>query len=374
MKQAPMDIEADANSPSHGRKYKSRKERPCDACRRRKVCCIREPGDEACSLCRMQNTTCTYDRGPTPRRRRPTQSTSAWNESDTITFTRSMSKQVPAITPSIGPTMTGPSNATRGEWIGQYVGLSGDMDPFVLRHCNFNKSNYYKSDDWACLRVSSDGAFPSHFSLFPEGDLDAHPPFYPSGSLLDAAYPLHHDLLSAYFEVIHTSFPLLDPDRFTKGNKIVLPLLGSMYSLALPFCATARGLSYTPINSFVFQSLPIESRTARLDTIEAALLFLQRHTQIHRAPTTPGLYAEIGSLVGMCHDAGLNVDPSNFDLSPSDKSRRLRLFWALYICEKWAALGLGVRLTSILEIFTKSLSEAPILSPRRRLQCPSPRH
>jgi hypothetical protein len=228
-----------------------------------------------------------------------------------------------------------------GEWISQYVGLSGDQDPFVLRHCKFNKSNYYRSGDWACLRVCNDGAFPAHFTLIPDDHLDARPSHYPSSRLLDAAYPLHHDLLATYFDVIHTSYPVLDPSRFTKGNKIDTPLLATMYSLAKPFCATARDLSCIDMNSFVFQALPIEARSPRLETIEAALLFLQRHTQIHRAPTTPGLYAEIGSLVGMCYDTGLNVDPGKWDLSAPDRSRRKRLWWALYISDKWSALGLG---------------------------------
>lgn len=230
---------------------------------------------------------------------------------------------------------------TSSEWISQWVGLSGDNDPFVLRHCNFGHNNYYKNDDWACLRVCSDGTIPAHFTLIPENHLDARPAHYPPVSLLEPSYPLHHELLTAYFEAIHTSYPLLDPTRFIKGNKIDLPLLGAMYALARPFCPAATDLPFAPIHSFVFQALPVETRTPRLETIEAALLFLQRHTQIHRAPTMPGLYAEIGSLVGTAHDAGLHNDPSSWDLSPSDRSRRKRLWWAVYISDKWAALGLG---------------------------------
>jgi hypothetical protein len=242
---------------------------------------------------------------------------------------------------TLQPTDISTHDQTSSEWISQWVGLSGDNDPFVLRHCNFGQSNYYKNDDWACLRVSSDGALPAHFTLIPENHLDARPAHYHPVSLLEAAYPLHHELLTAYFDAIHTSYPLLDPTRFTKGNKIDLPLLGAMYALAKPFCPAALELPFGPIHSFVFQALPVETRTPRLETIEAALLFLQRHTQIHRAPTMPGLYAEIGSLVGTAHDAGLNIDPSNWDLSPSDRSRRKRLWWAVYISDKWAALGLG---------------------------------
>ncbi|KXT17020.1 hypothetical protein AC579_4330 [Pseudocercospora musae] len=332
-------MEATLPNQNHGRKYKSRKERPCDACRRRKVCCIRERGDDACSLCRMQNTSCRYDQGPTPRRRRPASAVATATSSGESDQTTAGPILIHSNTAPLTPSVSQEQNS--GEWISQYVGLSADQDPYVLRHSNFNKSNYYKSGDWACLRVRSDGLVPSIFTLVPDTHLDARPAHHPPSSLLDAAYPLHHELLSTYFEVVHTSFPLLDPSRFVKGNKIDLPLLGAMYSLSKPYCSAASELPYQPLHSFVFQALPIEARTPRLDSIEAGLLFLQRHNQIHRAPTTPGLYAEIGGLVGMCHDAGLNVDPSKWDLSAADKSRRKRLWWALYIFDKWAALGLG---------------------------------
>ncbi|KAK5268802.1 hypothetical protein LTR96_005586 [Exophiala xenobiotica] len=43
----------------------------------------------------------------------------------------------------------------------------------------------------------------------------------------------------------------------------------------------------------------------------------------------------------MSHDIGLNVDPSNWDISVEDRNRRLRLWWMVYMHDKWAALALG---------------------------------
>jgi hypothetical protein len=91
----------------------------------------------------------------------------------------------------------------------------------------------------------------------------------------------------------------------------------------------------------MFFSLPIERRHPRLQTIEASILHLQRHTTIHEAPVFPGLWSEIGSIVGVAHDLGLNLDPTAWSLSPSDCNRRIRIWWALYIQDKWVALGLG---------------------------------
>lgn len=52
-----------------------------------------------------------------------------------------------------------------GEWICQFVGLSGDQDPFVLRHCSFNHLNCYKASDWAILRIKGDTEIPLHFTV-----------------------------------------------------------------------------------------------------------------------------------------------------------------------------------------------------------------
>ncbi|KAM3420876.1 hypothetical protein BST61_g4113 [Cercospora zeina] len=316
--------------PAQGRKYKSRKQRPCDACRRRKVCCIREPGDAACSLCRMQSQTCSYNLGPTPRRRRPAEiSQSNPNHGDA---------------PEAGSPPPPPINIQDSaslEWRSRYVGLSSDQDPFVLRHANFNESNYYRSGEWACLMLQNTGRVPSLFTVHPDSHLNPRRSYYPPSSLLDVAYPLHHELLSAYFEVVHPSFPLLDPGRFVKGNKIDLPLLATIYYLARPFCPPAADASFVSLNAFISQALPIEVRAPRLDTIEAALLFLQPCDRVHRSPGTSGLQAEIGSLVAMCYDAGLNVESTHWNLPPTDCSRRKRIWWAVYMFDQWMALGLG---------------------------------
>lgn len=314
---------------AQGRKYKSRKQRPCDACRRRKICCVREPNDPACSLCRMQKTDCQYQSKPNPRRRREkaTSPTDVTQDKD----------------PLISSTK-GADPVKAPEWIYQFVGLSGDQDPFVLRHCLFDGSNHYRRPDWACYRVKNDlsNEIPLHFSAVPEAHLDARPAYYPASTCLDKALPYQDDLFRTFFEVVHTSYPLLDASRLE-----LAPSWGTlhavMYGLALPFSRVSASakLDVVELYHFIFQALPIDARSPRFEIIEAALLFLQRHTQVHRVPTTPGIWSEIGSIVGMAQEAGLNVDPTRWDISQSDKNRRIRMWWALYIHDKWTALGLG---------------------------------
>ncbi|KAF2087637.1 hypothetical protein K490DRAFT_41715 [Saccharata proteae CBS 121410] len=316
---------------TQGRRYKSRKQRPCDACRRRKICCVREPNDAACSLCKMQKLPCQYESMPNPRRR---------GQID-VGPSKGKGFEVPNSFHT-GRSVKKGSQQDRPEWIYQFVGLSGDQDPFVLRHCQFNGSKYYRGSDWACYRVQGEhiGTVPLHFTVIPDSHLDARPVYYPSANCISAAEPHKAALLRSYFDFVHTSFPLLEAARLQARPDDTL--LAVMYELALPFCnGVPAHVRKQDFLSFASQALPINARSPRFEVIEAALLFLQRHTKVHRAPTTPGIWSEIGSLVGMAHDAGLNVDPTSWDISKSDRDRRIRMWWAVYIYDKWLSLGLG---------------------------------
>jgi hypothetical protein len=64
----------------------------------------------------------------------------------------------------------GQGRRTSGWRTTQFVGLSGDQDPFVLQHCSFNESNYYRQPDWICMRVNGGGFIPMQFTVSPTPD------------------------------------------------------------------------------------------------------------------------------------------------------------------------------------------------------------
>lgn len=49
---------------------RSRKDRPCDACRRRKSKCVIHEAQAACVLCKFHNQDCTFVQSPQPRKRK----------------------------------------------------------------------------------------------------------------------------------------------------------------------------------------------------------------------------------------------------------------------------------------------------------------
>lgn len=58
-----------------GRKYRSKKERPCDLCRSRKAQCRIEGNDTACNVCKRLDQQCTFVCAPSKRKRRTQTST-----------------------------------------------------------------------------------------------------------------------------------------------------------------------------------------------------------------------------------------------------------------------------------------------------------
>lgn len=57
-------------SDESGLNIRSRKERPCDACRRRKSRCVVNEGQASCVLCQFHTQECTFVQSPQPRKRK----------------------------------------------------------------------------------------------------------------------------------------------------------------------------------------------------------------------------------------------------------------------------------------------------------------
>ena len=57
-------------SAESGSNIRTRKDRPCDACRRRKSRCVIHEGQQSCVLCQFHTQDCTFVQSPQPRKRK----------------------------------------------------------------------------------------------------------------------------------------------------------------------------------------------------------------------------------------------------------------------------------------------------------------
>ncbi|RFU26998.1 hypothetical protein B7463_g9353, partial [Scytalidium lignicola] len=299
-----------------GRRYKSRKQRPCDACRRRKTCCVREPGSVNCKLCISRSRDCRFESVPKVRPGRSPKNRFA-------TGSTMLSTEQAQFVPATREQMT--ASSKNSTWRMQHVGLSSDQDPWVFQHCSFNDLDYFRRPDW----------------VVPDNDVDTKPPNYPAPTFDALAGSHERALLRSYFGIINAAFPLFDPARFASWHVENKLLRAAMFALATPFCQEAKHIPLNEYHTFILQALPIDTRYPRLETVEAALLFFQRHTVLNSATTTPGEWSDVGSMVGMAQELALNIDPTPWNISKTDRNRRIRIWWAVYIQERWSAFALG---------------------------------
>lgn len=97
------------------RLYRSRKEKPCDNCRRRRTCCIRDV-DQDCALCNARGVHCTFNSKPPERKRH--------HKPGPLQLVLSNAISLADTVPSLAEQESGVGCSR------QWVGLSGAEDPY----------------------------------------------------------------------------------------------------------------------------------------------------------------------------------------------------------------------------------------------------
>jgi hypothetical protein len=91
-------------------------------------------------------------------------------------------------------------------------------------------------------------------------------------------------LLLAFRRHVQPSYPLLDTDLLSGSMSSFLSI--ALSCVACPFCPSAQHTIRPQMyEDFVLQALSVKSRSATLETVEAALLFAQRHAYSNASVT-----------------------------------------------------------------------------------------
>lgn len=186
--------------PAPARPYRSKRHRPCDQCRGRKLGCQIDDG-LPCQRCRASKLDCTFD-APPPKRVRLSQSLSVAEPSveelsatahgDVGVLGRDASQEVPLSTaepvfpslefdqinvasPASGillagrpPTQFVQSIDKLDQGYAQLFGASSESDPWLLRHCRFDDSgmkHFYKVHYRNAGGVPTAQRIPVHFMI-----------------------------------------------------------------------------------------------------------------------------------------------------------------------------------------------------------------
>jgi hypothetical protein len=136
-------------------------------------------------------------------------------------------------------------------------------------------------------------------------------------------------------------------------DKFPTALLAAIYGSALPFASEDRYLylmtshEKPPIAklwSIVHRSIVQGIHSPRLSLVQAATLYIHRAVQdehSYAVTDAASMWSIIGLTVGMAHSLGLNLECRLFGLPDEEKRVRRRVWWGLYIEDKWASLLFG---------------------------------
>lgn len=142
------------------------------------------------------------------------------------------------------------------------------------------------------------------------------------------------------------------PDR-TTVEKTPAHLLAAIYGSALPFAmnddqlAVIHGYQHLPLDKIwriVHKSIQEDFHRPRLSTLQASLLYLHKTNNDrsrYAASDTPFIWSFMGSIVGLAHNLGLHLECRMFGIPAREKRLRRRLWWAVFIEDKWMSLLLG---------------------------------
>lgn len=152
-------------------------------------------------------------------------------------------------------------------------------------------------------------------------------------------------LIHLYFRIVHPTFPILHKkvylEKYNRTHReFSPPLLAAVYILALNWWSYSAELSkqtrpdLVELENIAFRTLQDVSQRAKLSTVQAGLLLLQRPSSISSWQLTC-------QLVAIGQDLGLHLDCTNWRIPAWEKGLRKRLAWALYMQDTWSALIYG---------------------------------
>ncbi|KAG0637311.1 hypothetical protein HOY80DRAFT_1052048 [Tuber brumale] len=336
---------------------KGRRDRPCDACRRRKSRCVMNEGAEICVLCQFHSQECTFVQSPQPRKRRLA-SSNVGSEDQAVIKKRSTEPESPqetAIRGNMpvddyaslrGPSLLKTTLGLQGHRHSQLIGPTSEYESCLIDLCPFDqKDEYMLSSAGGSFRRASDEIT---FLMFPDHPTQNHGEIFDDLDAIERIVAPHgQSLISLYFRIVHPSFPILHKKVFLEKysrthREFSPPLLAAVYILALHWWSYDRDLSpqkkpdVAALEKLASKTIADVMHRPKLAAVQAGLLLLQRHSDLKG-----GSWALTCQLVAVGQELGLHLNCEGWKIPPWERGLRKRLAWGLFMQDKWGALTHG---------------------------------
>ncbi|KAB8076640.1 fungal-specific transcription factor domain-containing protein [Aspergillus leporis] len=349
------------------RPYRSHKVPACDRCRRFKRRCTGGTPEQPCVLCSLQEVPCIISSSP------------KGSSSSHRRVKRDQRRvQPPRIVPSDSIENV-PSSAPEDGEIGQeqidcdYHGSPGqaqskmELSMFtspVLSEDIRILERYMSSKSTSVEGTGSSGN-PMVFLKVPrrrEGlSMAENPGKHQREIVMQILQPYADELVRLYFEDIHPAFPILDEHLFLElykaGSKLSPVLSCYFFAVSLILWHHSPVLTQFPkpdpdfIWNLAVEGLQQDFLIPGLSTMYSVLLDMTGRPICSMIVNT----VNNGRAATLAQALGLNRDPTNWKRPKSEKSLRIRLWWAVIIHDRWSSFAHGISPT-----ITKSRYDVPI--------------
>ena len=260
----------------------------------------------------------------------------------------------------------------------RFIGETGESNPYLLRHYRYDENDECTISKLTYRRIKTS----AHQNALP-GEKGEPPVVFmlADDSLAQKGEPRIEDevlakyradvsnmfteqeglrLIGLFFRFVYPYFPILSKSELFSGGSLspsvlhILPLslLAAMYATALPFMLYDDLLATTIVHSpppayqlfrMSWSCVTQELHTPRLATLQACLLLLQRAPTNRYVTDTPWKTSLVGWTVSLAQTLGLTRECGDWASIPQwEICLRKRLWYGVFIMDKWASLGAGM--------------------------------
>ncbi|RAO65189.1 uncharacterized protein BHQ10_001201 [Talaromyces amestolkiae] len=256
----------------------------------------------------------------------------------------------------------------------QLFGTSAESDPWLLRHCKYDDNGMRHLHGIHFRNVGGvpvEGLVPVHFLVTEDSLLvpskeatscSAEVDVLKIRDELNEMIPPKFGvrLVPLFMKFVFPVMPVISRSQMGFMSKITeqslqnIPahLLAALYASALPFkihdpqlvlCGVYDNQICDKLWRRVYQLIMQEIHTPHLSVLQACLLYLQRLPVGSQSALadSPFLWSFLGTTVGLASSLGLHLEPRPWGIPAWEKRLRRRLWWAVYVEDKWRSLLIG---------------------------------